>query len=618
MGSYAINGSGLTANNGNYTFVQAAGNATALTITAATLTYTANTASRTYGASNPAFSGSVTGFVNGDTQSSATTGTLTFTSPASSTSNVGSYAINGSGLTANNGNYTFVQAAGNATALTITAATLTYTANTASRTYGASNPAFSGTVTGFVNGDTQASATTGTLTFTSPATSTSNVGSYAINGSGLTANNGNYTFVQAAGNATALTITAVTLTYTANTASRAYGSANPAFSGSVTGFVNGDTQASATTGTLTFTSPATTGSSVGSYAIDGSGLTANNGNYTFVQAAGNATALTITAVTLTYTANTASRAYGSANPAFSGSVTGFVNGDTQASATTGTLTFTSPATTGSSVGSYAIDGSGLTANNGNYTFVQAAGNATALTITAAPASVTPNAATKVYGTADPTFTGTLSGFLSGDGVTATYSRAPAGQSVASYTISATLNATGLLSNYNITYNTAQFTITPASLSITASNGSMTYGGTVPTITASYTGFVNGDTSASLTTQPTCSTTATSSSAVGSYPSSCTGAVDANYTISYVAGSVTVGKASLTIIASSPSMTYGGTVPAITRELRGLCEWGHVGQPDDASRLARRQRPAAARWVRTPAAARERWTRTTRSAMWPGA
>jgi len=42
--------------------------------------------------------------------------------------------------------------------------------------------------------DTQANATTGTLTFTTPATVTSNVGQYAINGSGLVANNGNYTF----------------------------------------------------------------------------------------------------------------------------------------------------------------------------------------------------------------------------------------------------------------------------------------------------------------------------------------------------------------------------------------------------------------------------------------
>jgi hypothetical protein len=39
-------------------------------------------------------------------------------------------------------------------------------------------------------------------------------------------------------------------------------------------------------------------------------------------------------------------------------------------------------------------------------------------------SVTPNAASKVYGEADPTLSGTLSGFLAADGVTATYSRAP--------------------------------------------------------------------------------------------------------------------------------------------------------------------------------------------------
>src|SRR6202012_6047614 len=116
----------------------------------------------------------VAGFVNGDNQASATSGTLSFTSSATATSNVGTYAINGSGLTANNGNYTFVQAASNATALTINPATLTYVAGAASRDYGDANPTFTGTVTGFVNGENQTSATTGTLSFSSPATATSN------------------------------------------------------------------------------------------------------------------------------------------------------------------------------------------------------------------------------------------------------------------------------------------------------------------------------------------------------------------------------------------------------------------------------------------------------------
>ena len=83
------------------------------------------------------------------------------------------------------------------------------------------------------------------------------------------------------------------------------------------------------------------------------------------------------------------------------------------------------------------------------------------------------------------------------------------------------------------------------------------------------GLVNGDMAASLTTPPSCSTTATSSSPVGSYPSTCSGAVDANYAINYTAGSASIGPAPLSITASSPAMTYGGAVPAITPIYSGL-------------------------------------------------
>jgi hypothetical protein len=94
-------------------------------------------------------------------------------------------------------------------AYVITPATLTYTADAATRVYGAADPALSGTVTGFVGGDSQANATAGTLIFTTPATASSKAGLYAIDGSGLTAKDGNYRFVQAPGNATALTITSL-------------------------------------------------------------------------------------------------------------------------------------------------------------------------------------------------------------------------------------------------------------------------------------------------------------------------------------------------------------------------------------------------------------------------
>ncbi len=176
----------------------------------------------------------------------------------------------------------------------ITAATLTYAANSGARTYGSTNPSFTGTVTGFVDNQTLASATTGSATFSSPASATSNVGTYAINGSGLTANNGDYVFVQAAGNGSALTINPATLTYVATPSSQPYGLSNNSFTGTVTGFVNNQTLASATTGSAAFTSATTASTAAGNYAIDGAGLTANHGNYVFTQAPTNASALTIT------------------------------------------------------------------------------------------------------------------------------------------------------------------------------------------------------------------------------------------------------------------------------------------------------------------------------------
>src|SRR5260370_33084592 len=73
------------------------------------------------------------------------------------------------------------------------------------------------------------------------------------------------------------------------------------------------------------------------------------------------------------------------------------------------------------------------------------------------ASVTPAASGKTYGDPDPLLTGTLSGFLVADGVTATYSRtAAAGDPVGTYTISAALSPLGVLGNYSITYNVAPY------------------------------------------------------------------------------------------------------------------------------------------------------------------
>jgi len=83
-------------------------------------------------------------------------------------------------------------------------AILTYIALPTVRSAGAPLTGLQGTVTGFVANETLASATSGTAVFSAPAGVLNQPGSYAVFGSGLTAMN--YSFVQAPGNAQALSI----------------------------------------------------------------------------------------------------------------------------------------------------------------------------------------------------------------------------------------------------------------------------------------------------------------------------------------------------------------------------------------------------------------------------
>ena len=114
-GTYAITADFIPTDGANYSNLMdaAAGD---FTINKAVLTYTANAVSIKYGDAIPYMSGDVTGFVPDDYLDICT---VVFTTSATSNSAPGSYAINGCGLWA--ANYTFVQADGNATALTILA-----------------------------------------------------------------------------------------------------------------------------------------------------------------------------------------------------------------------------------------------------------------------------------------------------------------------------------------------------------------------------------------------------------------------------------------------------------------------------------------------------------------
>jgi hypothetical protein len=111
-----VSGYSLTgADAGNYRLLQQSGLRAA--VTPALLTYSAAPAASLVGRDPAALSGSVNGFVAGDTLAQSTTGTLTWSTPAGADSAIGAYPINGGGLSAPN--YVLVQAASNARALTI-------------------------------------------------------------------------------------------------------------------------------------------------------------------------------------------------------------------------------------------------------------------------------------------------------------------------------------------------------------------------------------------------------------------------------------------------------------------------------------------------------------------
>jgi len=683
VGNYAITATGAV--DPNYTITYVAGT---FTITQASLTITANNQTKVYGAANPVFTVSYSGLVNNDTQISPAP---TVATTAQTSSPIGTYTLTPSALSAN---YAITYVNGT---LTVTPAALTITANNFSKFYGAANPAFTASYSGFVNGDTQASLNP-QPNFSTGATTNSPVGTYPITVSGavdanyaityipgtLTINSvpitfnpitsqvygtadfnpgatssasitytssnpavativsgnihiiapGTTTITANDGSATAtqtLTVTPAPLTITASNATKVYGAANPALAVTYSGFVNGDTQA-AVSPLPAIATTATVSSGVGSYPINASG--AGSSKYTISYVAGS---LTVTPAPLTITANNLSKPTGVPNPTLTVSFSGFVNGDSDIPAVVTTApAINTTATTSSAPGSYPIIASGAVAPNYSISYVTGTLTVTAatlsfapipskvygttdfgpgaisnntitytssnlavativsgnihiigvgtstitatdgtttqqqtLTVTPAALTITANNQTKIYGAANPTLTPSYTGFVNGDNqavvtglsITTTATTASA---IGTYPI--TVSAASA-ANYTISYTAGTLTVTPATLTITANNQTKIYGAALPALTVSYAGFVNGDTQSGIT--PTINTTATTASAVGSYSITVSGASKANYTISYVAGTLTVTQATLTVTAANASKIYGAAIPALTVSYSGF-------------------------------------------------
>jgi uncharacterized repeat protein (TIGR03803 family) len=521
VGSYPINLTGGTDN--NYTINLVSG---ALTINKASLTATADAKSKIYGDANPAFTITYEGFKGTDGPADLDTPPLPSTTAVTSSS-VGSYPI--TLTTSTDNNYTIALLSGT---LTVLKATLTASADSKTKVYGNTNPTFTISYSGFKVTDNAGVIDTQPVP-SSLAVTTSNVGSYVISLTG--GSDDNYSFSLVDGT---LGVTKAPLTATADAKTKIYGSANPAFTITYSGF-KGTDNATVIDTPPSPSSSATTNSPVGSYTIGLTGGSDNNYALTLV----NGT-LTVTKATLTATADNKTKIYGDSNPVFTITYSGF-KGTDNASVIDSPPTSSTTATTTSSVGGYTITLTGGVDNN--YTISRVNGT---LTVTKAMLVATADPKSKLYGTSNPAFTITYTGFKGTDN--ASVIDTPPSPSTSATTLSNTGSyaitlAGGLDNNYSFTLVNGTLTINKATLTVTAESKTKVYGNGNPDLTMTYSGFVAPDDLTVIDQAPSISTTAGEYSNVGTYPITLLGGSDNNYTFTFVNSTLTIYKEEQTII-----------------------------------------------------------------------
>ncbi|WP_456628403.1 MBG domain-containing protein [Bradyrhizobium sp. URHC0002] len=419
----------------------------------------------------------------------------------------------------------------------------------ASRVYGEANPVFTYSIYGLHGGDT-AGIVTG-LSVSTVAAATSNVGTYAIaaSGSAVSVSGQAYRFINAPGT---LTVTPRSITVTADNQSRVYGNANPVFTYQVggSGLVNGDTLSGA------LATSATAASNVGVYGIAQGTL--GSSNYTISSFTG--ANLTVTPRAITVTADAKSRAYGDANPVLTYQVggAGLANGD----ALSGALA--TSAMTASNVGTYGITQGTLLAS-ANYTLSSFTG--ANLTVTPRAITVTADAKSRVYGDVNPALTYQVgaSGLVNGDTLS--------GALATSATTASNVGVDGITqgslaasSNYALNYASANLTVTPRAITVTADAQSRVYGDANPALTYHVfgSGLVNGDTLSGAL-----ATSAVATSNVGVYGITQGTLGSPNYTISSLTGAnLTITPRALTVTADAKSRAYGNANPVLTYQVGG--------------------------------------------------
>jgi hypothetical protein len=335
-----------------------------------------------------------------------------------------------------------------------------------------------------------------------------------------------------------LTVNAAALTVKADNQSMAYGDTVPALTGTLKGVVPGDGI------TATFVTTASSKSSVGQYAIT---ATLNDPKSRLVNYS-----LSNTAGTLTVGQATPAIAW--APPA---AITyGMPLGSAQLNATSaiaGTFAYSPAAGAVLAAGPHTLkvaftptDAVDYTANTQSIT----------LTVDKAALSVAANNQTMTFGGALPALTGTLTGVLPGDSITATYAtKATASSPAGQYPITATLaDPNSKLGNYTVTSTPGTLTIGKATPTITwATPAAITYGTALGSKQLDATASVAG----SFAYSPAAGTVLPAGSQKLSATFTPTDAAD--YTTATTSVNITVNQATPTAKVSSTAGTPTGSV-----------------------------------------------------------
>ena len=243
-----------------------------------------------------------------------------------------------------------------------------------------------------------------------------------------------------------LTITAKEVTATANNANKVYGEKDPELKATVTGTLNNDT--------VDYTVTRDSGEDVGKYAIHVTG-DEDQGNYHVTYTAGEFEITKSGELILTaeLTGESATKVY-DGNPLTGGATANVKEGTTITYSTDSGATWTTEVPSITNVGTLNIT---ARAENPNY---EPAETTYSLTVTHATVTVTAENKTKVYGTADPELTATVSGTLGNDTVAYTLAR-EAGENAGKYKI--TVTGEENQGNYKVAYTPGTFEITPKTI-----------------------------------------------------------------------------------------------------------------------------------------------------------